>query len=36
MALADIALHAKNKETAEVVKEISELTAAASAAGSYV
>jgi len=33
VALADIALHAKNKETVEVVKEVSEPTASASAAG---
>jgi len=32
VALADIALHAKTKMTAEVVKEVSESTAAASAA----
>jgi CBS domain-containing protein len=36
VALADIALHAKNKETAEVVKEVSEPSASASAAGRSV
>ena len=34
VALADIALHAKKSVAAEVVKEVSEPTAAASAAGS--
>ena len=34
VSLADIALHAKKDMTAEVVKEVSEPTAAASAAGS--
>jgi CBS domain-containing protein len=34
VALADIALHAQKSVTAEVVKELSEPTAAASAAGS--
>jgi CBS domain-containing protein len=33
VALADIALHAKTNLTAEVVKEVSEPTSAASAAG---
>jgi len=33
VALADIVLHAKSKTAAEVVKEVSEPTAAASAAG---
>lgn len=33
VALADIALHGKNKETVEVLKEVSEPTASGSAAG---
>jgi hypothetical protein len=33
VALADIALHAKKKETAEVVQEVSEPSATASAVG---
>jgi CBS domain-containing protein len=36
VALADIALHAKKNATVEVVKELSEPTAAASAAGGSV
>lgn len=36
VALADIAMHAKKNATAEVVKEVSEPTAAASAAGRSV
>lgn len=36
VALADIAMHAKKNATAEVVKEVSEPTAAASAAGQSV
>jgi CBS domain-containing protein len=36
IGLADIALHAKTKETAEVVKEVSEPSASASAAGRSV